>query len=649
MASVWNKIDSGLALIYANFLKVREHGPTVVRPHQVVERDLKLHVTLYYSGSLGPIEQVGFEIIRDYGAGRASGALRLEDLAAIAERNEVTSIHYGSKQEVQLDRSVPQIRANLVWTLGGPPNFAFTGNPGTDVIIGIIDTGADFRHPFLWLDSVPHPVTRILRIWDMGLTPTGAETSPDVALLEGGAGGTYGVEYSESQINDALQGISGALPIRHRDCKSHGTHVASIAGGDGRFAFRRIGVAPRANLVIVKVLELASDPAVGATSVDFPQMIKDAVTYIRKIADGPPVKPCVINYSIGSDVGPHDGLDDLSNWLNTEFRDANSAGRIFVAAAGNGAGRRKHATIQFTGAANIQIPFKGFDRRTSFREFGTCTGVDNTKDLIIDFFYPNGGPTLTGDLQPPGAAGFTNGNALGAGPSSGTMSGGRTFSIFNSEEPGHDGTTAIRRNNLRVVIDAPIPPTRHLAGSYIVRLNASAAMTVHAWCFQAKRAVPHGIQFDTTAMPPEVTVEDRFLISSNSCVPNVITVAAYKARVSSLDVSDFSSRGPVARHGAGGPIADKPDIGAPGEDVFAAKSSDIMPAQPGQTISLSGTSMAAPHVTGAIALMLEKNHTLTPSQVRTLLQANALTMPAPVPEQIGAGRLDAKNSFDSTP
>jgi subtilisin family serine protease len=163
--------------------------------------------------------------------------LRLEDLAAITDRDEVVSIHYGREQEVQLDRSVPQIRANLVWTLGGPPNFTFTGNPGTDVIIGIIDTGADFRHPFLWLDSVPQPVTRILRIWDMGLTPTGAETLPDVALLEGGAGGTYGVEYSESQINDVLQGTAGALPIRHRDCKSHGTHVASIAGGDGRFAF----------------------------------------------------------------------------------------------------------------------------------------------------------------------------------------------------------------------------------------------------------------------------------------------------------------------------------------------------------------------------------------------------------------------------
>jgi hypothetical protein len=61
VASVWNRIDSGLALVYANFLKVREQGSVVVRAYPVVEKGLKLHVTLYYSGGLGPLSRLGLK------------------------------------------------------------------------------------------------------------------------------------------------------------------------------------------------------------------------------------------------------------------------------------------------------------------------------------------------------------------------------------------------------------------------------------------------------------------------------------------------------------------------------------------------------------------------------------------------------------
>ena len=648
MASVWDKIDSGLAMIYANFLRVREQGAAdMVRPLPVVAEGGKLHVVLRYEGDLGPVENAGFETIATDGHGQASGALRLEDLQAIAERDEVLTIRYGSEPQLDLDISVPQINANKVWTLA--PGGVFSGNTGAGVIVGIIDTGADIHHKFLWRRTIPNIATRILRIWDMGLEKVGLESEPAVGLLDPLTPGTYGVEYTEAQINDVLRGVAGAMSIRHKDCSGHGTHVASIAAGDGRFAFKKVGVAPRADLIVVKLLHLAKEPKVGVMTVNHDQRFKDAVTYIRKVADSLlPPWAVVINYSAGNSLGAHDGLDVLDDWLANEFRDAASAGKIFVTSAGNSAGKRQHARIVFPAAGVVEIPFELFDTRVVFTESVTCAAKDNTKSLLIDFYYPSGGATLSGELKPHGEAAFTAGPALGAPDVSGVFSG-RTFTLVHKED--RDvliGGAVIKRNQFRVIL-TPNAVTRHLTGTYAVRLTASAPVTVHVWCFQHSRLQGIQVKPPPPPLPPEVTVEDKFLVGSPGCAGNVITVAAYDAEVATLDVTSFSSRGPVPRHGVGGAPPAKPDVGAPGAKIDAAKSANIIPPTPGTTQSMNGTSMSAPHVTGAVALLLEKNKTLTPSQVRTLLQTHALKVPPPVADDIGAGRLDAKKAFDNTP
>src|SRR5690242_11799337 len=110
MANVWNKIDAALAQIYANFLSVRKQGAAnTVRPLPEVAEGGKLHVGLRYEGDLGAVESAGFETFANDREGRATGALRLEDLQAIADRDEVLTIRYGSKPKVALDKSIPQI------------------------------------------------------------------------------------------------------------------------------------------------------------------------------------------------------------------------------------------------------------------------------------------------------------------------------------------------------------------------------------------------------------------------------------------------------------------------------------------------------------------------------------------------------------
>lgn len=70
------------------------------------------------------------------------------------------------------------------------------------------------------------------------------------------------------------------------------------------------------------------------------------------------------------------------------------------------------------------------------------------------------------------------------------------------------------------------------------------------------------------------------------------------------------------------------DIFAPGSDILAASN------KPGQTMSISGTSMAAPHVAGAAAAILSENPTFTPAQVKTALVDLALDG---VISNVGAG------------
>ncbi|WP_051386424.1 S8 family peptidase [Actinokineospora inagensis] len=110
-------------------------------------------------------------------------------------------------------------------------------------------------------------------------------------------------------------------------------------------------------------------------------------------------------------------------------------------------------------------------------------------------------------------------------------------------------------------------------------------------------------------------------------------------------ISDFSSRGP--RNGDNGV---KPDITAPGSGIVAAKATNGQigdPAEPGY-VSLSGTSMASPHVAGAAALLLQQHPGWTGQQVKAALTASAKpTAGAGVFDQ-GSGRVDVAKSLTQT-
>jgi subtilisin family serine protease len=110
-------------------------------------------------------------------------------------------------------------------------------------------------------------------------------------------------------------------------------------------------------------------------------------------------------------------------------------------------------------------------------------------------------------------------------------------------------------------------------------------------------------------------------------------------------LAGFSSRGP--RKGDG---AIKPDITAPGVDIVAAKAAHGQIGDPAADgyVSLSGTSMAAPHVAGAAAIIAGEHPDWTATRLKSTLMGTAKPNAWLTPFQQGAGRVDVAAAVRST-
>ncbi|MBD3373302.1 MAG: S8 family serine peptidase [Candidatus Coatesbacteria bacterium] len=121
-------------------------------------------------------------------------------------------------------------------------------------------------------------------------------------------------------------------------------------------------------------------------------------------------------------------------------------------------------------------------------------------------------------------------------------------------------------------------------------------------------------------------------------VPEVITVGATN---SSDVIASFSSRGPSTEYGD---TVIKPDVSAPGVGIKSCYTSSDTAYDDGW----NGTSMATPHVAGAVALLLEADPTLTPAQLKLILEDTAIDLGDPGKDNAyGSGRIDALAAVQS--
>jgi subtilisin family serine protease len=520
-----------------------------------------------------------------------------------------------------LNESVPEIQA-------GPDNFPASEFTGADVIVGVIDSGFDFLHPVF---RRAEGGVRILAIWDQTL-------DPDEVGIESPAGFDIGVEFNSEAIEEAIEAADefgndvARSMVPTTDKNGHGTAVAGIAAGNGsiagncRGANTFVGVAPEAELIFVKREAEDDIPAIGES-----QNLIDALDYIFNHPERNG-RPVVINISLGDNLGPHDGTSLVEQAIDAFLL---LPGRAVVKSAGNEASERRHARATVDAGDTLELGFEVMP--------------DDKEDRHLELWYRGSG-TLTARVTAPvnpvvQSAELSPGDPeddfeVGAADDPTVV----TLEVLDTDADNGDRSIGLE-------LEAPEDGNSLPSGEWILELRNPTGQDIEidAWIDRGDNA-------------PKFT--DFFTRETTVGIPGtselVITVAAYSQETSARgEVDRDSGEGPTRRRStAPQDPRQKPDIAAPGVATSARANKEesgcsdcclsFYIAKGGKTGS---TSFAAPHVTGAIALMFEKKKDLTARDIKRILEESA-TEPEGEPDEPlpnfewGAGRLDVSLALE---
>jgi hypothetical protein len=292
-----------------------------------------LYDAIIYTEDPSAVRALGIGVNSEY-SGFVTARLRAAEIIALSGLEGVRGIEPGVMLSPTLDVSVPETGASLLQS--GFLNS--TPHGGKGAIVLVFDTGIDWKH-LDFRDPSDTTKSRILSIWDQTLTKTGSEAPP--------TGFTYGVEYTQAQIQNELDGSPAGF-VREADINGHGTHVMSTAAGNGGSLSNRkyVGMAPEADLIVVK----GGDNGFSETN------IVDALTYAKNTATASG-KPIVVNMSLGSQGGAHDGTRPYEVAVDTFVT---VAGRVACISAGNDGASAIHigGTLALSDSVSITSRFQ---------------------------------------------------------------------------------------------------------------------------------------------------------------------------------------------------------------------------------------------------------------------------------------------------
>lgn len=442
---------------------------------------------------------------------------------------------------------------------GATPCPAYTRRPngvtatGRGVIVAALDWGVDFAHPAL---RHADGSTRILSLWDQRGPANG----------HGNRWG-YGRIISRQEIDRALGERDPYEALGYNPADSdefdeersawkgaHGTHVLDIAAGNGGGGGAP-GVAPESEIVFVHLSRTAKP--LGRDNLGDSATVLEALDFVFSLAGD---RPCVVNMSIGAHGGPHDGTTmaelgiDQAVWLKS--------GRTCVNSAGNYHDSRVHAQGKLEEGGEEVIRFD--------------VPAGDPTDSELELYYESVDRFMVSIDDPSGACAAT----VAPGQDSPIRVDGRTVGhVYHRSR----GVTHGDRH-VDVFFDPQAP-----GGTWQLRLTGEVVEDgrYHAW-----------IERDAGLRPRFVpSCADANSTTGTLCNGRYsVTVGAHR---NDRSLAAFSSGGPT-RDGRA-----KPELAASGQGIVAARSTPRGELPAARYTTKSGTSMAAPHVTGTIALMYE--------------------------------------------
>ncbi len=428
------------------------------------------------------------------------------------------------------------------------PYLGFRGN---GVLIGVLDTGIDYTHP-AFLN--PDGTTRIAAIWDQTVPPSEAGEN-----TEEGQDVFYGREYLREQINEALASEDPYSIVPQRDEDGHGTAMTGIIAGNEIVSEHFSGVAPGAELVIVKLKQAKKNlrdffrikeeiPCFQETDLLF------GIQYLLKKARKLDM-PMVVYFGVGTNQGSHTGNTPLCNYVRFY---SNLMGVNFVAAAGNETNRGHHV-------------FAEFEEDDTYQDVQLRV-AEGEEGFSMEIWVNSIGFYSVGLLSPAGEfTGKIPQESTGCHISTLVLERVKICTSYHVVEP-----YSMRR--LILVRFFNIVP-----GNWTIRIYNDNDMPAdyHIWLPM------HGfLKEDTRFLAPSPDV----IICDPGNGEALITVSGYDHRTGGIYL--YSSRGYTALDRV------KPDLTSPAVNIMA-------PAAGGGYTTVTGTSVAAAHVAGMSAILWE--------------------------------------------
>ena len=539
------------------------------------------------------------EVLRQYGCKELArvgdisiAAIPLSKLGALSCGRQVKRIETGRRCSIQMDTTRLVVNAEKVYTGEGLPQ-SYTG---CGVVVGVQDIGFDLTHPNFY--SADMSKYRIKALWD--------QLSRD----------TIG---STLYVGRDYVGRDALLKLGHPidgETQTHGTHTAGIAAGSG--AEKKGVVSPYRGMACDADLVLVDNAADNASLIDPKDYYKftyatDALgfKYIFDYAERMH-QPCVINFSEGSSQDFH-GYDQLYYELLAKLI---GPGRIIVSSAGNDGARNSYIHKNI-GKERAGAFIMGNEKRFS------CTAKSKQTFTFRVSVYDNVASPQIVDISTVNVC-----NAQDSLLTDSLLVGGKKYIWRVLAYPNSYDTS-------ETAYDFQISSPSKLGDSLQVSLQVMGRDADIELYRMSGYMFPHSLD-------PVLDAGDcRYTIFSPSSSPDVICVGSTSYRTQFVNylgekkVYDSGQKGIRSSFSAMGPTLDgriKPDVMAPGQNIISSYStffinnpknvnasvkSDVRHFEyNGRTYAWNanaGTSMSAPVVTGAIALWLQADPTLTPA------------------------------------